>query len=233
MTFYTVAIGDIHGCFDQMKQLIEDVRSRYEVNKWVFLGDYIDRGPDSKKVLDFLMDRERKEIIKDYYIFLKGNHEEMMQFNEHYWSYNGGNETLKSFEVDNWHRIPKEYIGWIEKLDYYHDDGLRFFVHAGVTQKPPQHTSRNEMLWVRGSFLTSTKDWGRLIVHGHTPTYGKPQATPYRINLDTGCVFGQKLTAAVFVDYQVQPIEFIQVDGPKDDEQDYSFKNIPMIKKKE
>jgi serine/threonine protein phosphatase 1 len=96
------------------------------------------------------------------------------------------------------------------RLSY--DDGRRFFVHAGVDpRKPLAEQEAVDMLWIREPFLSDTRGYGRLVVHGHTPmTAGAPDLRGNRLNLDTGAVFGGPLSAAAFDDTQTAPLVFLQ-----------------------
>ena len=95
----------------------------------------------------------------------------------------------------------------------FHDDGMRFFVHAGVhPDRPIDQQNEHDLLWIREPFLTSTEDFGRLVVHGHTPTKnGVPDQRQNRLNIDTGAVDGRALTAAVFTEETIQPVKFFSV----------------------
>lgn len=214
----TAAIGDIHGCLNELIELVRLVQQKHEIGKWIFIGDYIDRGPDSKGVIDFIKDFHLNPKCNAGVYALRGNHEEMLLdtykhlLDLSWWFGNGGEATVKSFGNINARHIPQEYIEWMDSRLYYHDDGKRFFVHAGVNQKPPEKTPKEDMLWIRDSFLKGNKSWGRYIVHGHTPYMDKMiSKTPYRLNLDSGCVYGGHLTCAIFNDEQVEAIDYIHV----------------------
>ena len=161
--------------------------------RFVFLGDYIDRGPDSRSVVHRLI--ELQEELPDAVICLKGNHEQMLEHAERdavqlfNWLANGGNTTLNSYRQ-------------------------RFFVHAGVDPFAPLNRQRDEvLLWVRDEFSEDI-DTGRLIVHGHTPLLsGKPELRRWRLNIDTAAFAGGPLTAAMFTNEQVTPIAFLTDSG--------------------
>ena len=202
----TYAIGDIHGCLTKLIELIAlcqaDAGNR--PTKFIFLGDYIDRGPDSQGAVEFLMSLQRNR--PNNVICLMGNHEDMLLAAvdapdwEESWLRNGGLQTLQSYGKATVANIPQDHINWIRNLPKFHGDGLRFFVHAGISpDRPLDRQDEHDLLWIREPFLSSTKDFGRLIVHGHTPLKtGRPDIRPNRLNLDTAAVYGGPLTAAVF-----------------------------------
>jgi serine/threonine protein phosphatase 1 len=214
----TYAVGDIHGSLDKLKALVEACREHAngQAFRFVFLGDYIDRGPDSAGVLRFMMSLQAdlpKQIIA-----LKGNHEawavSLLNGTTELtpWLRNGGAETLQSYGVKDIGDLPRAHLDWMRSLRLFFDDGRRFFVHAGVNPgKPLDAQDEQEMLWIRMPFLTNNRDYGRLIVHGHTPLENsKPELRINRLNLDTAAAFGGPLTAAVFDDERTEPLSFLQ-----------------------
>lgn len=212
-----IAIGDIHGQLMKLVSLLERCRQLDGAGEaeYIFVGDYIDRGPDSRGVVDLIMtmQSERPGKIRT----LMGNHEELLlsalQSNVFVdvWLDNHGGATLESYGVRSVHDLPEDHLKWLKSLRTHYDDGRRFFVHAGIRPGVPfgQQEVR-DLLWIRKPFLESDADHGRLVVHGHTPTTnGKPEVRPNRIGLDTGAGHGGPLTAAVFVDDTDSP-SFIQ-----------------------
>jgi len=220
---YTFAIGDIHGSEASLSRLLDVCDSWGGTcrRSFVFLGDYIDRGPESAAVIRRLMSWQEK--LPDQVICLRGNHEDMLLLARHdsnayiRWIRNGGLSTLRSYGVRNAADIPQDVVRWLHCLPRSFDDGRRFFVHAGVDLTLALDQQRPEdLLWMREPFLTlaDSVDPGRLIVHGHTPTpTRRPDFRRYRLNLDTGAFMGGPLTAAVFSESQTGPICFITDSG--------------------
>lgn len=190
-----IAFGDIHGMFDEFMELWNSTDIQ-ENDIIVFLGDYIDRGPKSKEVLDFLMNLS----VRNEVVFLRGNHEDMMlhrliSYNMAYcWLTNGGVEALKSFGTDQINGIPNEYISWLKnntRLYYQPDNTNLLFVHAGINPNfPLDEQAESELMWIRDEFINYKGDFGVKVIHGHTPSMNKVDVRPNRINVDTGSCFG-------------------------------------------
>jgi serine/threonine protein phosphatase 1 len=216
----TYAIGDIHGSLRMLQALI--ARCRQDAGDrpttFVFLGDYIDRGPDSAGVVRAIMNLQVESPGR--VIALKGNHEAMAldvansEVPADFWLTQGGAETLRSYGVANARELPDDHVRWLHALPLHHDDGRRFFVHAGIDpDRPLDKQRKRDLLWIREPFLSDPRDHGRLIVHGHTPqTSGAPDLRGNRLNLDTGAVFGGALTAAIFTGTETKPGGFLQVE---------------------
>jgi serine/threonine protein phosphatase 1 len=213
----TYVIGDVHGCLEQLQLLVElcEQDAASQRSSLIFLGDYIDRGPDSRGVIDFLINLQKWS--PDEIVCLKGNHEDMLldalegEDAELNWLSNGGDATLHSYRASHVTNLPASHVDWIRSLPLFHDDGQRFFVHAGVHPDRPLDQQRSrDLLWIREPFLSSDKDLGRLIVHGHTPIHsGVPDQRSNRLNIDTGAVYGRSLTAAVFNEESANPTKFL------------------------
>lgn len=213
----TIAIGDIHGCIDKLSSLLEQCR-RYLKSQpahYIFLGDYIDRGPNSCGVIERLM--KLQADTRNSVTCLMGNHEDMLlssidndELKEH-WLSNGGVQTLASYAKQSAAELPREHITWMRHLPTFYNDGLRYYVHAGIDPKRLLSEQQDDdRLWIRGEFLKSDKKFERYLVHGHTPQRsGKPDIRRNRVNIDTGAFLGGPLTAAVFHQDIAAPTEFI------------------------
>jgi serine/threonine protein phosphatase 1 len=212
----TFAVGDIHGCLDKLDRLLAtcEAHAGERPTRYVFLGDYIDRGPHSRGVIDRLMAMQAAR--PGTVVCLRGNHEQMA-VDAHararavpLWLANNALSTLRNYDG---RRISAEHLAWLNALPFCHDDGLRFFVHAGIDLAVPLAAQApGVMVWIREPFLSEcdSVDCGRFIVHGHTPLPGgTPDLRRRRVNLDTAAVMGGPLTASVFDDTQAPPLGFL------------------------
>ena len=196
-----IAIGDIHGQFDNLIKLTDILLKDYSDHKIVFLGDYVDKGNKSAEVLDYLISLKNNHGNKIK--FLAGNHEVMFLSaitnfehpNTSKWIKGGGGlETLESYGWDrfdpfNLSMIPIKHKQFLEDLDLLHETKNAIFVHAGLNpNKKLSEQSPKDLLWIREKFNNSKKQWNKTIIHGHTPQYKKfPVISKYnRINLDMG-----------------------------------------------
>lgn len=213
-------VSDIHGRSD----LLDDAFARIDADRArapapesveVFLGDYIDRGPDSKGVLDRLVARRRERRL----VTLAGNHEQVLlnvlkrpdQLD--FWARNGGFETLMSYGITVPTRIdvnaaeplvaalaqalPDPHRDFLQSLEDSFSCGGYFFAHAGVRPGVPlDQQSRQDLLWIRNEFLESHQDFGAVVVHGHTPVQ-QVEFRPNRINIDTGAYITNMLSCLV------------------------------------
>lgn len=217
---YTFAIGDIHGRLDLLRLAANSIdnylRDRDGEGIAVFLGDYVDRGPDSRGVIELLMHAQENGAV----VCLKGNHEQMMlqaldDGEPERWIASGGAATLESYGGEP---IPIEHRNWLASLPTVAHFGGRIFVHAGLMPGVPLDDQKDEwLMWIRERFLLAGEEFSGWphIVHGHTPVYqGKPnpeapELLPWRTNLDTGAFLTGVLAIAVFTDEQATPVDVI------------------------
>jgi serine/threonine protein phosphatase 1 len=214
----TFAVGDVHGCLDKLERVLRACAAHAAGRpaRYVFLGDYIDRGPASREVVELLIRRQAAEPGR--VVCLKGNHEDLAIAAHDdaaampAWLINSAAATMRSYR-ESGGRICAPHLAWLRALPLCHDDGRRFFVHAGVDPTLPLDRQTPEaMLWIREPFfaLSEELDCGRLVVHGHTPRRdGLPELRRHRLNVDTGAVMGGPLTAAVFEDGRTEPVGFV------------------------
>lgn len=194
------AIGDIHGCYDQLKALIEKIPIDFSSDTLLFIGDYIDRGPHSAEVVDYLIQLKKRvpEVI-----FLKGNHEDMLDkflSGDDRFTYllNGGQQTLDSYlnkpaQPESF-PIPPDHVEFFKSLRLYYETDEFIFVHAGLRPRIPLETqSTEDLLWIRDNFISTKYDFGKRVIFGHTPLK-KPLVEPNKIGIDTGAVYGNALT---------------------------------------
>ncbi len=194
------AIGDIHGCFDKLITLLNKIDIEFNRDTLVFLGDYIDRGPGSYEVVDFLINLKRNYRNM---VFLKGNHEEMLLnfisgTDRLPYLVNGGQQTIDSYMSKKTRSdsslFPEEHLDFFKSLELIYETDNFVFVHAGLKNKVALSRQKSEdMLWIRKEFIRSTYDFGKIVVFGHTQVK-KPLVQPNKIGVDTGAVFGGKLT---------------------------------------
>ena len=221
------AIGDIHG----QRTMLEDALARIESDgganaRVVFLGDYTDRGPDSRGVLDLLIEGQRAG--RDW-IMLRGNHDRMfldyletgnpqnpliraakVRASGQGWLHEmlGGLTTLAAYGVDIaltgqdlWHAsraaVPQFHVDFLRACPPYHIENGLLFVHAGIDPRLPlEWKTEEQLLWIRDPFLDHSEPFNWLVVHGHS-SIELPRHYGNRVNLDSGAGFGRPLTAAV------------------------------------
>jgi serine/threonine protein phosphatase 1 len=177
-------IPDIHGCVNTLRTLIANQIKPDKSDLIYFLGDYIDRGPDSKGVIDYLISMKK---LGHNFRFLMGNHENCFlkafanksqskgifkKKNSHKkaWFKHYGEDTVKSFGIENLNDIPQYYIHWMQELEYYIETENFIFVHAGLNFKNDNpFEDKHAMLWVRDYEIVPEKINGKRIIHGHVP----------------------------------------------------------------
>jgi serine/threonine protein phosphatase 1 len=186
----TYVIGDIHGCLKPLEQLVKKIAPR-ATDRLIFVGDYIDRGPESRQVVDFLLRLPYRAV------FLLGNHEYMlMQYldgeGEEVYMMNGGDATLQSYGGRD--RIPASHLAFFRSLKTFHEEAEFIVVHAGIRPQIAMERQRLEdLIWIRQEFIDFVGTYPKMVVFGHTPVR-KVLIQKDRIGIDTGCFFGGKLT---------------------------------------
>ena len=231
------SIGDIHGCLKQLislqKKIINTESFKKDKDLLIYLGDYIDRGPHSKIVINQIINLQ-KENIKS--IFLMGNHEQVMidfLFNKinnlRYWLSLGADQTFRSYDIEVaefikdgfgdkkieklrnvfLNQLTEKHIYFLKNLKLSYTLGKYLFVHAGVNpEKSILEQNKEDFLWSRSDkFFDKNFKFEKIVVHGHTPEK-EVVNFPYRINIDTGCFFSGKLSS-VYLNDQDNKREFI------------------------
>jgi serine/threonine protein phosphatase 1 len=214
------AVGDLHGRLDLLDRLllyIDDDLANFPAQRaiHVFLGDYIDRGPDSRYVLERLIQRGQIHEV----VCLKGNHElfliDFLRNPELFkqWRQYGGLDTLMSYGVvppfnpsteqlealaaELYRAMPDEHVEFLDRLQSWFACGDYFFVHAGVRPGIAlRDQQEKDLLWIRDEFLQSGDDFGKIIIHGHTPV-ASAEIRSNRINIDTGAYATGLLTCLI------------------------------------
>ena len=213
-------IGDIHGRADLLERMIDEIEQDLATHPvasslTVTLGDYVDRGPQSRRVLDLLA----RNPFPTEFIALKGNHEALFERFLHNpqvadeWRHLGGLDTLHSYGIDvgplmrgqNYDAaskalaaaVPPTHFQFLASLRLSLTVGRYFLCHAGVRPGVKlEQQSEDDLLWIRDEFLTSKTDFGKIVVHGHSPTE-QPEILPNRIGIDTGAFITGRLTCVI------------------------------------
>lgn len=224
------AIGDIHGRFDLLSRMHHRIMAEINRDKpadWrvIYLGDYVDRGPESKQVLEFL---SSESAADPRIIALAGNHDAgMLSFlrrprPDGLFALYGGDTTARSYGVElkfapqeELHAsaaelqraIPDKHIEFLRNLPFSASFGDLFFCHAGIRPGVPLEKQKPEdLIWIRNEFHDNLELYPKLIVHGHTPRRA-PEIRPNRVNLDTGAVNSGVLSCMRFEDTQKSLIQ--------------------------
>ncbi|MBI1197577.1 MAG: serine/threonine protein phosphatase [Phenylobacterium sp.] len=209
------AVGDVHGHAEALAPLLDQIRrdaaeaAPAQRPLLIFLGDYVDRGPDSRGAVDLILAAEADAAFE--VVALKGNHEDaMIRFLEEpgfaqAWIDNWGEATLRSYGVDPWGGeavqarfgaiLPDAHRAFLGRLRLSVTVGDYLFAHAGVRPGVAlAEQAERDLMWIRYEFLHSDADFGKVVVHGHTPSE-QPELKANRINVDTGVYFTGVLTA--------------------------------------
>lgn len=205
------AIGDIHGCLDKLKVMMEQIDINGEEDTLVFIGDYIDRGPDPKGVVEFVLNL--KSELKNV-VCLLGNHEQTFlnfffyQRDGDLFYFNGGDTTIESYgyiETAQGKKInvPESHLEFFKSLLPYYETDDYIFVHAGIRLGVPmEKQSIDDLTWIRYEFIRSLHNFGKIVVFGHTPL-PEPLIQPNKIGIDTGACYGGELTCVVLPETRI------------------------------
>lgn len=203
------AVGDIHGCPNEAQVLMQYLETQEKLTDKdvvIFLGDYIDRGPNSRGVIELMIDFKNRFPNTR---FLKGNHEDMLldflgfggRLGEAF-LYNGGLETIQSYGISVFappsemvSKLPPEHFEFFCKLESIVRVGGFICVHAGLNPLRELHSQNDgDVCWIREEFIANIHSYDATVVFGHTPHQELFLHLPYKIGVDTGLVFGNKLS---------------------------------------
>lgn len=221
------AIGDVHGCALELEGLVNHLEAQEKLSSddlLVFSGDYIDRGPGSRQVIELLLD------IKSRYpetVFLKGNHEDMLLsflgyegYNGEAYLQNGGKSFFDSYSIKTTSTIsqmrqslPEEHINFLTTLEIGASLAEFIFVHAGIRpEKKLMHQDPHDLMWIRSEFTTLPHTLEKTVVFGHTPYEDIFLDLPYKIGIDTGLVYGNMLSCLELVEGKAYQVDFGETD---------------------
>lgn len=196
-----IAIGDIHGCYHTLLNLMNRVSYTSATDTLVFVGDYIDRGFHSYEVVSTLR-KLRAQAGENKIICLRGNHEQMAidaheSGNHNLWYYNGGMATSYSFEKNN--ASMSSAVAWFKSLPIVYETPQIIFCHAGLTYPMLKDNTDHDLIWGRNWITTETEPREKHVVFGHTPSRNK---RAYFVNtgdicIDSACVYDGNLCALV------------------------------------
>lgn len=218
------AISDIHGCARTFRYLVEYKLNLQPTDELYLLGDYIDRGPDSKGVIDFILELRAAGFAVTT---LMGNHEQMLlQAKDEpghaiqNWLSNGGKATLESFNIKLPSEMPDKYVSFFLKLEFYKAFDDYLLVHAGFNFAVPNPFQDYEaMLWIRNFEADEKFTKSRIIVHGHTPTIvssilaNTTPPLPKAINIDGGCVYNHRPGLGKLIALNLDTLEVTMEDN--------------------
>lgn len=216
------AFGDIHGCNEELRLVLDTLTSQHGACKddqFVFIGDYIDRGPDSKGVIDTLINWKKSHPKT---VFLRGNHEDMLLdflgmggSSGMVYLGNGGAEFFKSYGIEPngslsevAKSLPQEHLSFLTSLELGVSIAEFLFVHAGIRPEVPlEDQNSHDLMWIRGEFIPNEHNLGKTVVFGHTPFADVFLHMPFKVGIDTGLVYGNLLSAVELVDGTVFQVE--------------------------
>lgn len=221
----TFVVGDIHGYASKLRKLLPQLHERAKPgDALIFIGDFIDRGPDSRGVMDLVLEQSLGGWDGPV-TGIRGNHEVLMldalarrpRYGFDAWMQNGGLETIGSYTggrvTRNWlDAVPPAHLEFLQNLKNWHEDENGYYVHAGFTPgMRPEECGEDAWQWIRSEFIESDYQWDKVVVFGHTPQYGesaktiidprdlpwRPLDRPEKIGIDTGAAYGGPLSAVI------------------------------------
>ena len=226
------AIGDVHGCVAQLKAALEwcasDALQNGTRGRVHLLGDYVDRGPNSKEVIDLLIDGPQDEHMEWHP--LKGNHDDMFssvwyapshEMASAWWEH-GGQQTLTSYgwnplyhpipdHISEW--VPEEHAAFLKALPLTAETDTHIYVHAGLRPELTlEQQNERDLMWIRSEFSRSSYDFGKVVVYGHTPDSKNPRDHGNRIAMDSGC-FATGILSIVAVDDCGRRLRFKEIEA--------------------
>jgi len=223
-----IAVGDIHGHAWKLRDLLQKLHALplSDDDRFIFLGDYVDRGPDSSLTLDLLI---RLKEQRPNTVFLRGNHDQgMLEARDvldpgrdtaltlddvSWWFTYGGYETIASYGRggDWWRKVPEEHWEFLAATELEYREGGYIFVHAGLLPPGKKWLWKDDArMWIREWFLESDADFGGVVVFGHTPMWdGIPLVEKNKIGIDTGAGKGGTLTAALLTPFEPAAVRFV------------------------
>lgn len=228
MKNYTIVVADLHGRFDIFTVALEKIKQYLGKDQGtiVFLGDYVDRGPQSAQILDALIKGPTEPNQK--WITLKGNHEELMEVglrdgpdkNPDMWNCwigNGGDKTIMSYKDDSLNltgEVPVEHFKFLQSLPLVYQDPYRAYVHAWLpADRYAEDLTPDFLIWNRYGKNDDWSYFGKYIVHGHTPFSEGPIIKENRANFDTGAFFTGRLVLGIFDDeVPGKPVETMEIN---------------------
>jgi Calcineurin-like phosphoesterase len=214
-----LAVGDIHGCVDELAALLRAIAPG-DGDTVVFLGDYVDRGPSPRGVIDLLI--ELRDSGRCETVFLRGNHEDMFlaylgEEGSHgeAFLFNGGRDTLASYGfapplrgAQALERLPESHVAFLRALKLWYLYEPFLFVHAGISPlRALEDQKKEDLLWIREEFTRNRHRLPQTVVFGHTPQREVLWHLPFKIGLDTGCVYGNKLSCLDFTARSLVQVE--------------------------
>lgn len=209
----TFIVGDVHGCLDMLKRLMGSIGWSPEADRLIFLGDFIDRGSQSRGVVEYVMEIAK---LSERVECLMGNHEQiLLDFMDgkdtNTFFLNGGVATLNSYRSEQQKYggflIPDEHLAFFRSLKLLIELEDYYVVHAGLRPGVAiESQSSEDLLWIRDSFIFSNHAFGKRVIFGHTP-FAQPLVMENKIGLDTGAVYGNRLTCLELPSFKFHFVE--------------------------